>query len=172
MKLANDRQSTMAHTFRMEALVDTKEQFERSMSIAFNDQTAYYIAATKYFGLIFLEGIESEMENKALNHLVEFDVEPHDMSGKKAPREAYNILALESPGLSTGPAIEYTLDWLERLSDEQFQYIAGLKRETWDLVNFPGVKVSTGYNLAGHIGMHGNAICHVKPIWLVSNRNF
>ena len=172
MKLANDRQSTLAHTFHMEALVDTKEQFERAMSLAFNDQTAHYIAATRYFGLIFLEGIESEMENKALNHLVEFDVEPHDMSGKKAARESYNILALESSGLSTGPAIEYTLDWLERLSDDQFHYIAGPKREAWDMANFPGVKVSTGYALAGHIGMHGHAICYVKPIWLVSNRNF
>lgn len=172
MKLVDNRQSTLAHTFHMKAILDTKEQFERAMSLAFNGETAHFITATRYFGLIFLKTIESEKETTALVENVEFDVEPHDMSGRKAATEWYSIQKLPLPGMSTGPAIEYTIDWLEGLSDDQFQYIAGIKHSNWDLVTFPGVKISTGYDIVGHIGMHSSAICHVKPTWLASNKNF
>lgn len=172
MKLIDNRQSTLAHTFHMKAIIDTREQFERAMSIAFNDETAHFVAATRHFGLIFLKTIESEKENMALVEPIEFDVEPLDMGRKKVQTEWYSIQKLIFPGMSTGPAIEYAMNWLEGLSEAQFQYIAGYKHENWDLSTFSGVKIVTGYDLFGHIGMHCSAICHVKPTWLVSNRNF
>lgn len=156
------RESTVADNFHITATVGSLGQFEKAMSIAFNERRATWYAETKQFGLIFFSFL-SDNEKREVNKPVEYPTSA--APAEEIKYEAYMIRPLPRV-MSVGPALEFALDWLKRMDQDRFEEFAGPPAFQWDVWSEVGVLVSTGSEWNQEIGVHSGGICHIKPRWM------
>lgn len=151
---------TVADNFQVVVFAGTQSQLEQAMSLAFNGREARFYAETKKCGLILMESLLSNQEQRNLGEHAHWFWN----WGPDEAMEMYTIKELPFP-MSVGPAIEYVLEWWDTMSPDLFHLFAGPKRTAHSFKNVPGFAVSTG-DVWNHIGPHHGAICSIKPHWM------